>query len=177
MAQRKSRWVHLITHCGRPDASSCLLPTWWRLCGRAPASCHQLICTHILTHASNTTLSPDMHTHTHTHTVNGSLQPPVQALHLLLGSIAVAASLTAAAGGITTLPALHRGAPWWTVLFDAWCMPRWNDVARVLFFAYIFGRPLDNSQGGAALWLTWLLGSAGGARRCLCSSRSRQKRN
>jgi hypothetical protein len=34
-------------------------------------------------------------------------------------------------------------------------------LARNLFCGYMFGRVVDNTEGGTALWLTWLLSALG----------------
>jgi hypothetical protein len=49
----------------------------------------------------------------------------------------------------------------WTAVADAWLSPGFDLLARNLFFGYMFGRVVDNVEGGQGLWLTYLLSAAG----------------
>jgi membrane associated rhomboid family serine protease len=62
---------------------------------------------------------------------------------------------------------------WWALATDAFCSASGQLLARNLFLGYMFGRVVENTESSGALWLTYLLGSAGGAR-CHISSDSKQ---
>lgn len=55
----------------------------------------------------------------------------------------------------------HNWAKWWSVLTDGFCSASGQLLARNLFFGYMFGRVVENSESSGALWLTFLLSAAG----------------
>jgi membrane associated rhomboid family serine protease len=57
---------------------------------------------------------------------------------------------------------------WWTPVTDAFCSASGQLLARNLFFGYMFGRVVENTESSGALWLTFLLGSAGEATAAEC---------
>ncbi|KAF6259684.1 hypothetical protein COO60DRAFT_1460076 [Scenedesmus sp. NREL 46B-D3] len=70
---------------------------------------------------------------------------PVQGIHVLLTAVTLGLS------------------SWWSPLTDAFCSTSGQLLARNLFFGYMFGRVVENTESGGALWLTYLLGAAGGS--------------
>jgi hypothetical protein len=88
-------------------------------------------------------------------------QVPFTANHALLLSLAAAWAATALLGLLPPASlALDRARPW-TVLSDAWLSPGVDLLARNLFFGYVFGRVVDNVEGGQGLWLSYVLSAAG----------------
>jgi membrane associated rhomboid family serine protease len=92
---------------------------------------------------------------------------PVQAIHTLLSALVLvwlAASSSSLPFISSKLLLLDQGlGRWWAPLTDAFCSASGQLLARNLFFGYMFGRVVENTESGGALWLTYLLGAAGEA--------------
>lgn len=91
----------------------------------------------------------------------------MQAIHILLSTLVLvwlAASSSSLAFVSPKLLLLDQGLnnKWWAPLTDAFCSASGQLLARNLFFGYMFGRVVENTESGGALWLTYLLGAAGG---------------
>lgn len=95
---------------------------------------------------------------------------PMQGIHILL-SCMLATWLLAGAGmlgGAPLFPAkmlvldhMHGLSRWWTLLTDAFVSPSIQLLARNVFFGYMFGRSIQNTDGGAAVWTTWFMSALG----------------
>jgi hypothetical protein len=55
----------------------------------------------------------------------------------------------------------HNPAKWWSPLTDAFCSYSGQHLARNLFFGYMFGRVVQNTESNSALWVSYLLSAAG----------------
>ncbi|WIA42898.1 hypothetical protein OEZ86_008813 [Tetradesmus obliquus] len=93
---------------------------------------------------------------------------PVQAIHILLSTLVLvwlAASSSSLPFVSPKLLLLDQGLnnKWWAPLTDAFCSASGQLLAQNLFFGYMFGRVVENTESGGALWLTYLLGAAGGS--------------
>jgi membrane associated rhomboid family serine protease len=99
---------------------------------------------------------------------------PVQAIHVLLSALV----LVWLAANSSSLPIIcpklllldQSIGKWWSPLTDAFCSASVQLLARNLFFGYMFGRVVENTESGGALWLTYLLGAAGTTKCGACNS-------
>eukprot|EP00879_Flechtneria_rotunda_P011931 GHRR01012462.1.p1 GENE.GHRR01012462.1~~GHRR01012462.1.p1 ORF type:complete len:253 (+),score=92.03 GHRR01012462.1:1396-2154(+) len=89
-----------------------------------------------------------------------------QGIHFLLCSLVVVYLLTTSNSCPVTVKLLsleNTTSKWWSVVTDAFVSPTIDLLARNLFFGYMFGRVIQNSESGKALWLTYLTSAGGGA--------------
>lgn len=113
---------------------------------------------------------------------SSSRQPlPVQAIHLLLCCYAAAWLLTtvpvSSSGPLIPLKLLSldqissSSSSWLARLLcpltDALSSSSSALLARNLFFSYMFGRVVENTESGGALWLAFLLSAAGASLACV----------
>jgi membrane associated rhomboid family serine protease len=93
---------------------------------------------------------------------------PVQGIHILLTALILvwlAASSSSLPIISPKLLLLEQGCgKWWALLTDAFCSASGQLLARNLFLGYMFGRVVENTESSGALWLTYLLGTAGEGR-------------
>lgn len=100
----------------------------------------------------------------------------MQAIHILLTTLFLVWLATSSSGSspsafssssssstslIKLLTLEHNNAKWWSIITDGVCSHSSQLLARNLFFGYMFGRVVNNTESGGALWLTFLLSAAG----------------
>lgn len=88
---------------------------------------------------------------------------PFSGIHALLLSLVAAWVLTGVLGVVPPAVLALDRPRLWTALADAWCSPGSDMLARNLFFGYMFGRVVDNVEGGQGLWLSYVLSAIGGS--------------
>lgn len=55
----------------------------------------------------------------------------------------------------------HGLDKWWSPVTDAFSSSSGQILARNLFFCYMFGRVVENSDSTGALWMTYLMSAVG----------------
>ncbi|KAH9300912.1 hypothetical protein KI387_012495, partial [Taxus chinensis] len=55
----------------------------------------------------------------------------------------------------------HDGPRWFQFITSTFCHINWNHLSSNLFFLYIFGKLVEEEEGGFALWLSYLVTGAG----------------
>jgi membrane associated rhomboid family serine protease len=99
-------------------------------------------------------------------------RPPLQAIHVLLACLV----LVWLAGTAGLLPPAQlvldpSRARWTSLLTDAFACTSSQLLARNAFLVYVFGRVVQNTEGGAAVWCVFLLSALGElhvSQRCAC---------
>eukprot|EP00775_Hariotina_reticulata_P001907 gene1905-biopygen3393 len=93
--------------------------------------------------------------------------PPVQGVHLLLVSLVLVWALSNSTNSPVSILKLlsleHNPAKWWSRFTDGFCSCSRQQLARNLFFGYMFGRVVQNTESSSALWASYLLSAAGGS--------------
>lgn len=62
---------------------------------------------------------------------------------------------------IKTLYLYHYRPAWFQFVTAAFCHANWNHLSSNLFFLYIFGKLVEEEEGGFALWLSYIFTGAG----------------
>uniref|UniRef100_A0A7C8YEP8 Peptidase S54 rhomboid domain-containing protein n=1 Tax=Opuntia streptacantha TaxID=393608 RepID=A0A7C8YEP8_OPUST len=62
---------------------------------------------------------------------------------------------------IKTLYLYHYRPAWYQFVTAAFCHANWNHLSSNLFFLYIFGKLVEEEEGGFALWLSYIFTAAG----------------
>lgn len=62
---------------------------------------------------------------------------------------------------IRTLYLYHYRPAWYQFVTAAFCHANWNHLSSNLFFLYIFGKLVEEEEGGFALWLSYIFTAAG----------------
>lgn len=55
----------------------------------------------------------------------------------------------------------HAFPKWWQFLTSAFCHASWQHLSSNLFMLYVFGKVVEEEEGGLGVILTYLIGAAG----------------
>ena len=57
----------------------------------------------------------------------------------------------------------HQQPHWWQFLTNSFCHANWAHLSSNMFGLYVFGRSVEEDEGGGAVWLTYIVCALGAA--------------
>ncbi|KAK9866699.1 hypothetical protein WJX84_001104 [Apatococcus fuscideae] len=57
----------------------------------------------------------------------------------------------------------HAAARWWQFISCAFCHVGWEHLSNNLFLLFVFGRIVEEEEGAAGVWVSYLLSAVGGS--------------